>query len=184
MCPRVWRTATCALVSADERFKCQRSHSSLIGQSETRLKTSSWTFFCSSWSWKVIFFCKHEQLETTCGQAGRKPSQSMSAPNFSTCDQAQQSQSAWSNQSANHPTSFIQSERRTVFSGDYLPGCQMDLDRKPWQLCDIGICCPPIMSEGCVIWERERERNHGRVPGHLYESCAPQTEINPSLSSS
>lgn len=78
--------------------------------------------------------------------------QSMSSPNISdsTHSRTGKSQSAWSNQPANHPTSFVQSERRTVFSGD--------ITKWTWteshESCVNDIRCLPIMSEGCVIRKR------------------------------
>ena len=73
------------------------------------------------------------------------------------------------------PLPFVQSEQRTAaFSGDFTcQGCQMDLDRKPWQLCDWR---PLPANHECVIWERETYR--GGVPGHLYNSWQPQTPWN------
>lgn len=64
--------------------------------------------------------------------------------------QTEESQSAWGNQSANHPTSFIRSKRTTVFSGSFT---RQDA-KWTWTLSHdssvIGIYCLPITSESCV----------------------------------
>ncbi|KAL7383922.1 hypothetical protein ABVT39_020722 [Epinephelus coioides] len=72
---------------------------------------------------------------------------SMTSPNLSdsTCFQTEESQSAWSNQSANHPTSFVRSKRRTAFSGDAKWTWTGSHDS-----CVIGVYCLPITSSRCA----------------------------------
>lgn len=102
-------------------------------------------------------FCKkgqHAQAKTTF-KLGQNIFQSMSAQTSTTqpaIGLKKHNLHGAINQSANHPASFIQSKRRTVFSGDFLT-CQ---DAK-WtrtgshESCVIGVCCLLVMIEGHVI---------------------------------
>ena len=146
------------------------------------------TFFCPT-PWSLNNECFRKRAACTCEddiQAQTKHFQSMSAPNISNSTyQTEESQSAWSNQSANHPTSFIQSKRRTVICGDFTRQDAKWTWTESHDSCVIGVSCLPIASKGCVIWARAIETNHGSVPGHLYDSWQPwHPEINPTRSSS
>lgn len=87
----------------------------------------------------------------------------MSAPKMSnsTCSEEKQSVKC--------PTSFIQSERRTAFSGDLT--CQAV--KWTWtgshDSCVSATCCLQITSEGWETWESD----HDSCPGHLYDSWEP-----------
>lgn len=104
------------------------------------------------------FFCEWAAWTSDDSQACTKHFQSMSAPKHFQLNPL----SVWKiticmEQSISQSPHFLCpiKEEGSVQWGFDSPGCQMDLDGKPWQLCVIGVCCLPIMMK--VVWS-ERER--------------------------
>lgn len=129
------------------------------------------TFFCPTPCSESLFVNGHAQIKTF--------SQARSYETFSKHVSTKHFQlnllSDWRNticmkQSISQSPHFLCpiKEEDIVQWGFYLPGCQMDLDWKPWQLCDWHLL--PANHEWRLCDLRDWKTYHGGVPGHLYNS--------------
>lgn len=71
-----------------------------------------------------------------------------------TCCRTEKKPTICMKQSAKRPTSFIQSQRRTVFSGDLTGRDAKWIWRGSHGCCVISICCSSVTSETRATWEK------------------------------